>query len=278
MHPSDRLRPAVARALWHLVLAGASLAMAFPMLWSLLTSFKGPQDVFSPSPLPWPATLDNYAAVLSSWPVGMLVGNTFIMSAGVAAGQLVIAVLAGFALVVLAPRMRPAVLSACTIALAVPPQAIVIPQFLLTTRLGWQNSELGLIVPQLGTSALAVLLLVEHVAAVPAAQIEAAALQGARPIETLWHVVLPAIRPAILAVGILVFITTWNEYLWPLLIAPRSHDATVQIGLAQFQGEGGTDYGALMAASTLTSLPIVVVYIIASRRIIDSFIKAGLRP
>ncbi|NUP74164.1 MAG: carbohydrate ABC transporter permease, partial [Sinomonas sp.] len=165
-----------------------------------------------------------------------------------------------------------------TIALASPPQAIIIPQFLLTTRLGWQNSPLGLIVPQLGASALAVLLLVEHVAGVPASHVEAAALQGARPFETLWHVVLPAIRPAVLAVGILVFITTWNEYLWPLLIAPRSHDATVQIGLAQFQGEGGTDYGALMAASTLTSLPIVAVYVMASRRIIDAFIKAGIRP
>ncbi|WP_415853543.1 carbohydrate ABC transporter permease [Sinomonas sp. G460-2] len=275
---AERFRRAGALTLWHLVLASTSAAMAFPVAWALVTSFKGPQDVFTPTPLPWPATLDNYAAVLRFWPVGLLIGNTFVMSVGVAVGQLVIAVLAAYALVVLNPRMRPAILTACTIALAVPPQAVIIPQFLLTTRLGWQNSQLGLIVPQLGASALAVLLLVEHVAAVPASQIEAAALQGARPIETLWHVVLPTIRPAVLAVGILVFITTWNEYLWPLLIAPRSHDATVQIGLAQFQGEGGTDFGSLMAASTLTSLPIVAVYLIASRRIIDAFIRAGLRP
>ena len=88
---------------------------------------------------------------------------------------------------------------------------------------------------------------------------------------------LPSLRPAIAAVGILVFISTWNEYLWPLLIAPRAEDATVQIGLSQFQTEGGTDYGALMAAATLTSLPIALVYAIASRRITDAFLQSGLR-
>ncbi|WP_292649697.1 ABC transporter permease subunit [Nocardioides sp.] len=131
--------------------------------------------------------------------------------------------------------------------------------------------------PQLGASALAVLLLVQHVQAIPPSLTEAARLEGARPREILAHVVMPALRPALLAVGILVFVTTWNEYLWPLLIAPRQEDATVQIGLAQFQTEGGTDYGALTAAATLTSLPILLVYVIASRRITDAFLRSGFR-
>ena len=81
-------------------------------------------------------------------------------------------------------------------------------------------------------------------------------------------------RPALLAVGILVFVTTWNEYIWPLLIAPREADATVQIGLSQFTTEGGTDYGALTAAATLTSLPMLLVYALASRRITDAFLRS----
>ncbi len=215
--------------------------------------------------------------MLASWPAATLVANTFVMSAGVAIGQLVIATLAAFALVHFAPRSRTAILLAATVALVIPPQAIVIPQFLLATRIGWQNTDAGLIVPQLGASALAVLLLVQHVAAIPRPLSEAARLEGARSWETLWHVVLPSLRPAIAAVGILVFISTWNEYLWPLLIAPRAEDATVQIGLSQFQTEGGTDYGALMAAATLASLPIALVYAIASRRITDAFLQSGLR-
>ncbi|GGL45914.1 carbohydrate ABC transporter permease [Nocardia jinanensis] len=274
----DRRIPALGgRVAWHAVLAVSCLLMSFPVLWALVTSFKTPGDVFSPSPLPAPITLENYAAVLSDWPVLTLVGNTFVMSAGVAVGQLTVAVLASFALVQLSPRLRPAILAAATVALVIPPQALVIPQFLLATRLGWLNTHLGLIVPQLGASALAVLLLVQHVAAVPRTQVEAARVEGARPREVLWHIVLPSLRPAMSAVGILVFITTWNEYLWPLLIAPRPENATVQIGLTQFQTESGTDYGALMAAATLTSLPIVLVYLLASRRVTDAFLQSGLR-
>lgn len=275
MRRDDRWRRPARVVLWHAVLVLCCLLMSFPVLWALITSLKTPGDVFSASPAP--ATLDNYADVLADWPVLTLVRNTFVMSAGVALGQLVIGVLAAFALVELSPRLRPAILALATIALVVPPQAIVIPQFLLTTRLGWQNTDLGLIVPQLGASALAVLLLVQHVAAVPRSQVEVATLEGARPLETLWHIVLPSLRPAMSAVGLLVFITTWNEYLWPLLIAPRPEDVTVQIGLTQFQTEGGTDYGALMAAATLTSLPIVLVYLIASRRVTDAFLQSGLR-
>ncbi|GAA1538837.1 MULTISPECIES: carbohydrate ABC transporter permease [Micrococcales] len=271
-------RPALfGRVAWHAVLVVCCLLTTFPVLWALITSFKGPADVFSANPIPSPVTLENYAAVLSGWPVLPLIANTFVMSAGVALGQIVVAVLAAFALVELSPRLRPAILVAATVALVIPPQAIVIPQFLLATRLGWLNSPVGLIVPQLGAAALAVLLLVQHVAEVPRSHVEAARLEGARSGEVLWHVVLPALRPAIAAVGILVFITTWNEYLWPLLIAPRAENATVQIGLAQFQTEGGTDYGALMAAATLTSLPIVLVYLLASRRVTDAFLQSGLR-
>jgi ABC-type glycerol-3-phosphate transport system permease component len=277
MRLADARRRSIAPLLWHLVLAATALAMCFPVAWALITSFKPPGEVFSSALIPSEPTVSNYAAVLSSWPAATLIGNTFVMSAGVTLGQLVIGILAAFALIHLAPRRRPAILLAATVSLVIPPQAIVIPQFLLATRMGWQNTEAGLIIPQLGASALAVLLLVQHIAAIPSSLGEAARLEGARPFETLWHVVLPSLRPAIAAVGILVFITTWNEYLWPLLIAPRSEDATVQIGLSQFQTEGGTDYGALMAAATLTSLPIVLVYLIASRRITDAFLQSGLR-
>jgi ABC-type glycerol-3-phosphate transport system permease component len=274
---AERVRRTLAAVAWHGALAGSALAMSFPVLWALLTSFKPPGEVFSVAPVSSAATLTHYRGVLADWPLGTLLGNTVLMASGVALGQLVIAVLAAYAVVGLAPRWRAPIMIMSTIALMMPPQAIVIPQFLLATRLGWRNTEAGLIIPQLGASALAVLLLAQYVAAVPTSLAEAARLEGARSWEVLWHVLLPALRPALIAVGILVFISTWNEYLWPLLIAPRQADAVVQIGLAQFQTEGGTDYGALTAAATLTSLPILLVYLIASRRITDAFLQTGLR-
>lgn len=270
-------RPLIGRMLWHAVLAVSVILALFPMLWAVLTSFKPANDIYSLSPIAAQPTLEHYIRVFTDWPVGRLIWNTFVMSAGVALGQIIIAILAAFGLAYFAPRGRGLILALLTISLAVPPQALIIPQFLLTARLGWLNTELGLIVPQLGASALAVLILLQHVQALPSSLPQAARLDGARPWEILWHIVLPGLRPAIAAVGILVFITTWNDYLWPLLAAPRAEDTTVQIGLSQFQTAEGNDYGGLLAAATITSLPIVLVYLFASRRVTDAFLQSGFR-
>jgi len=274
---SASARRASGRTLWHLVLAVTAFVMSFPVLWALLTSFKPANEIYTTSPVSEHPTLDNYTQVIANWPVATLLGNTFVMAAGVAIGQLLIAILAAFSLAYFAPRGRRGILVVLTVSLVIPPQALIIPQFLLTARLGWQNTELGLIVPQLGASALAVLLLLQQIDALPVSLVNAARLDGARPFEVLRHIVLPSLRPAISAVTILVFITTWNEYLWPLLVASRPADTTVQIGLSQFQTAEGNDYGGLLAAATLTSLPIVVVYLIASRRITDAFLQSGLK-
>jgi len=274
---SASARRASGRALWHLVLAVTAFVMSFPVLWALLTSFKPANEIYTTSPVSEHPTLDNYTQVIANWPVATLLGDTFVMAAGVAIGQLLIAILAAFSLAYFAPRGRRGILVVLTVSLVIPPQALIIPQFLLTARLGWQNTELGLIVPQLGASALAVLLLLQQIDALPVSLVNAARLDGARPFEVLRHIVLPSLRPAISAVTILVFITTWNEYLWPLLVASRPADTTVQIGLSQFQTAEGNDYGGLLAAATLTSLPIVVVYLIASRRITDAFLQSGLK-
>jgi len=272
-HPMRRFGP----VLWHTTLTLVAVAMVFPVLWALLTSFKPANDIYSVTPFSAEPTLDNYVRVLADWPVLTLLGNTFVMAAGVAVGQILIAVLGAYALVHFSQRARGPILVLVTISLAIPPQALIIPQFLMTARLGWLNTDAGLIVPQLGTCALAVLLLVQHVEAMPRSLTNAARLDGARPFEVLWHIVLPALRPAISAVAILVFITTWNEYLWPLLVAPKPEDTTVQIGLTQFQTAEGNDFGGLLAAATLTSIPIVVVYLFASRRITDAFLQSGIK-
>ncbi|MFG1951557.1 carbohydrate ABC transporter permease [Micromonospora sp. NPDC048830] len=277
MRRFERVRPVFGRVGWHVVLAGTVLGMLFPVIWALLASLKPANEIYRPVPVASAPTLEHYRHALLDWPVGTLLSNTFTMAAGVAAGQIVIGVLGAFALVHFAPRGRGLVLGLLTISLAIPPQALIIPQFLITARLGWRNTELGLIVPQLGASALAVLVLMQHVRAIPPSVVNAARLDGARPREILWHIVLPALRPAMAAVAILMFITTWNEYLWPLLVAPRAEDTTVQIGLAQFQTAEGNDYGGLLAAATLTSLPILLVYSIAARRITDAFLQTGLK-
>lgn len=262
---------------WHGVLGGAILLMLFPVGWAVLTSLKPANEIYSTAPIADNPTLENYVYALTEFPIARLLTNSTIMAGGVALGQVVIAILAAFAIVHVAPARRRLLLGVLAVALVVPAQTLMIPQFLIAARLGWQNSHLGLVVPQLGASALAVILLVQSVSSLPASHVNAARLDGARNHEVLRHILLPAMRPAIASVFILVFISTWNEYLWPLLIAGRMEDTTVQIGLNMFMTAEGNNYGGLLAAAVMTALPVIVVYLLASRRITEAFLTSGVK-
>ncbi|WP_241251639.1 carbohydrate ABC transporter permease [Candidatus Protofrankia californiensis] len=261
----------------HVVLLGTVLIMIFPLLWALTTSFKPANNIYSTNPLPLPATLGNYRFTFAEFPIARLLLNTFVMASGATLLQLVVSVPAAYALVRLRTRGQGLVLVALTVALVVPAQALIIPHFLLATRLEWRNTYLGLVVPQLATSALAVLLLREHVRKLPPTLASAAILDGATAWEVLRFIVLPLLRPSLAAVGIIVFINTWNEYLWPSLIAPGRENTTIQVGLALFGNQEGQDFGPLLAAAMISTLPIVAVYMFASRRIADAFLQSGLR-
>lgn len=265
----------VRRAAWHLALAVCAIMLVFPVLWAVVVSLTPANEIFRRGILPSTLTLEHYARALSQWPVASLFTNTIVMAVGVTLGQTVIAVLGAFALDAVSARFRRAMLALLAIALALPAQTLVIPQFLLATKLGWLNTPWGLIIPQWGAVALAVILMLQHVRAIPPSLPRAARLEGAGASTILWRIVLPAILPACAAVGILVFISAWNEYLWPLLIAPNEAHTTVQIGLSQFRTAEGTNYGGFLAAAVITCVPVVVVYLAFSRQITDAFMKAG---
>ncbi|MEU0938096.1 carbohydrate ABC transporter permease [Embleya sp. NPDC005971] len=261
----------------HAVLLAVAGAMLFPVLWALITSFKPANDIYGTDPVPWPASLEHYRSALDDFPIVRLLVNTFVMAAGVTLAQLTVGVLAGYALVRFHVPLRGWMMGALAVALVVPTQSLIVPHFLMLAELGWRDSYPGLVLPQLSGCALAVLLLHEHVKAIPAGLLGAAALEGATPWETLRFVVLPLLRPALGAVAVLVFISTWNEYLWPLLAAPSREHTTIQVGLQLFQNQEGPNPGPLLAAAMLATLPVVAVYLFASRRVADAFLHSGLR-
>ncbi|WP_433599254.1 carbohydrate ABC transporter permease [Nocardia sp. CA-135953] len=261
-----------------LLLITAIVLMLLPVALALATSFKPMTTIFDLSPIPWPASLENYQLALGRFPIGRLLLNTLLMAAGVTIATMVVALPAAYALVRFdKARGRGLVLAAVGVALLIPPQALIIPQFLMTARFGWQGSPIGLVIPQLGVSALAVLLLRDHIRSVPPSLIGAAVLEGATSWEILCHVVLGLLRPGLGAVAILLFINTWNEYLWPLLVMPNPEDTTIQPGLALFVGPENPQFGPMLAAAMLASLPVVVIYVLAARRIADAFLHSGLR-
>jgi multiple sugar transport system permease protein len=265
------------RAGRHGVLAPACFVLVFPILWALSGSFKRPEDLYATDPLPSPASLDNYRVAIDQFPLVRLLLNTLVTAAGVTVGDLVIATLAAYALVRLRFRGSRTLMATIVVALLIPAQTLIIPQFLLVSRLHWLDSYPGLITPQLGGCALAVLLLRQNIRAIPDEFFAAAQLDGANSLRILWHVVLPLLWPALGAVAILQFITTWNEYLWPLLAAPSPQHTTIQIGLTLFTNTEGANPGPLLAAAMLATLPVVAVYLVAARRITAAFLHSGLR-
>ncbi|MCK9897347.1 carbohydrate ABC transporter permease [Frankia sp. AgB32] len=267
---------AVASA-WHAGVLIVIVALLFPLFWVAVTSLRPANELYSTSPIPWPMSTENYRDALFRFPLRMMLLNTVIMAVGATVLQLAVAIGAAYAVVRFRPRWTGALLLLAGAAVFIPPQALIIPQFLAATHLGWRNSYLGLIVPQLAACGLPILLLREYLAAIPASLIEASIVDGARPAQTLRLVVLPLLRPALAAVSILVFINTWNEYLWPTLIAPQANRTTIQAGLQLLGNQEGPTSGALLAAAMITTLPVLAIYAFASRRITNAFLQSGIK-
>jgi ABC-type glycerol-3-phosphate transport system permease component len=267
-----RRLPAAGR---HLLMIVLSVACVFPVYWMFAGSLRQPGAVFSTSPLPWPLSLENYRIVFDSLDVGTLLANTFAMAALTTAGQLLICLLAGYAFAAWEFPGRRLLFLAFVVTWLVPFQVTMVPNYLVLSNIGLLNTLAGVVVPNL-CSALAVLLLRQHMQAFPKELLEAARLDGRGSWSTLWTVVVPNLRPVLASLSILLFITAWNDYFWPALVLPRTN-SVVQLGIRSFLSQEGDQWGAVMAASGLACLPVLALYIALQRQVIDSFVRSGLR-
>jgi ABC-type glycerol-3-phosphate transport system permease component len=265
------------RAGSHAVLILACFLLLLPLLWALISSFKTANALYGSGLLPVPASLANYEVATRNFPLFRLLFNTLVTAIGVSAGQVAIGVLAAYAMIRFRFRGQRFLLAAVTVALLIPLQTLIIPQFLLVSHLGWLDTFPGLIVPQLGGCALAVLLLRQNFRAIPDEMFAAAELDGAGSPQVLWHVVLPLSRTSLTAVAILSFINTWNEYLWPTLVAPTPQHATIQTGLSLFMNAEAANPGPLLAAAILATVPVLAVYAFAARQVTNAFLHSGIR-
>ncbi|WP_370588972.1 carbohydrate ABC transporter permease [Pseudonocardia sp. C8] len=259
----------------HVVLAVAGLASAFPVYWMYATSVKPSEDVLDRRLVPASVTLDNYAHVLASLPFGSMLVGTFLMAAAVAAGTVLTSVLAAYALARWDFPAKRLIMLLIVCTWLVPVQATMLPNYVLISQLGLLETLTAVVLPQLVT-AVAVLLLFQHVSAFPRELFDAATMDGRSPFGTLVSVLLPNIRPAIAAVTILAFIGAWNEYFWPTMVLRRSDDL-IQVGIRSFLTSEGNDWGALMAASGLACLPVFALYFALQRQVVDAFVRSGLR-
>ncbi|SDR60268.1 carbohydrate ABC transporter membrane protein 2, CUT1 family [Rhizobiales bacterium GAS191] len=263
------------RAFAHLALVILSIVVLVPMLVVLGAAFKPEAEMFELAPWPSHPTLDNFRTILIETPFLTYLGNSAGTTALRVGGQLIIATLAAYGFARWSFPGRDLCFAVVLGAMMIPHQLTVIPTYMLISKLGWLDSWTGLIVPNLATP-FGAFLLRQHFLSFPPALYEAAELDGAGHLRTLWHIVIPMMAPALSALAIVLFIECWNEYFWPLLVAPSPDSRTLQVGLRAFLEEQYSNYGALMAGVTLASLPALAVFLALHRRVIQAFVNSGL--
>ncbi|AIT60027.1 MULTISPECIES: carbohydrate ABC transporter permease [Actinomycetes] len=259
----------------HIILIGLAIFSIFPVYWMFATAMRAPENALDQTLLPWPLSLDNFAYVWDTIPIAGMLGNTFVMSLLLAAAQLLIAVLAAYGFAVWDFAGKKLLMFLFIGSWLVPFQVTMIPNYLLVSQLGMLGTIGGVVVPQLA-GAFAVLLMVQHMRSFPRELLEAAQLDGRSSWSTLWTVVVPNMKPALAALGIMGFISAWNEYLWPALIMKQG-DALIQVGVRSFLSAEGNNWGATMAAAGLACVPVLLIYIFLQRYVVDAFVRSGLK-
>jgi sn-glycerol 3-phosphate transport system permease protein len=262
--------------LGHAILMGLSLVAVGPIYWMFLSSLRAENEIYSTSPLPTAISLENYEFVWRSIPIGAMLANTFLMAALITIGHLLICVLAGYALARWQFAGSRFLFFLFLGTWLIPFQVVMIPNYVLLSRLGWLNTLQGLVVPQLAT-AFGIILLRQHMKAFPRELLDAAHIDGAGSWRALWSIVVPNLRAPLAALAILYFINGWNEYFWPLLVSNKPEQTVVQVGLQMFLTQEGNQWGALMAAAAIASLPVFLLYLVLQRQVIDAFLRSGLK-
>lgn len=262
--------------LGHGVMIILSLICLFPVYWMIISSLRPANTLLDGAFWPGAITLENYAYAFKAIPIGSMLINTVIVSVVVTAFQLLTGLLAAYAFVCYRFPFDKFVYALMAMTWLIPLQVVMIPNYLLIARLGMLDSVTALILPHFA-SALAVMLFTQSMRAFPREVLEAARMDGAGGWRILWEVIVPNLQGMIASLTILIFISTWNEYFWPLLLSRTPANSVVQIGIQMFMTAEGTQWGPLMAASTMASLPILILYVLLQRQVVQSFMKSGIR-
>jgi ABC-type glycerol-3-phosphate transport system permease component len=248
----------------------------FPVYWMIVSSFKNEAEIFVPSLWPEDFTVRNYVYAFRELPIIRMLIISCCTAVSQALLQLVTGTLAAYGMVRFQFRGRALCALLLSLAWLIPIQSIMIPNYVLIVRAGLADNPAAIVLPHIA-SAFAVLNLIQAFKSYPTAIIEAARIDGASDIKILLLVILPNMAPAVSSLGILLFITSWNDYLWPRLVIRHIENAPIQIGLRSFVSSDTNLWGSLMAAATVSCIPIFALYAALQRRIVDSFVKWGIK-
>ena len=256
-----------------------------PIAWVVVTSLKQAPDIIRLPPewIPWPPTGAHYHEVLLGSSRTARIGRAFVNSLVVATGSVVVVLatsaMAAYPLARLRFPGRDLLFALLVGSLMIPNAVLLVPQYVLTQRLGWLSTYQGLIVPEAAMIfAFGVFLLRQFFVTMPRELEDAALIDGAGPWQVFWRIIIPLSQPVLAALAIFAFRSAWNDFLWPLIAVNKPEMFPLPVALALLRSAYSSEsYGPIMAGAALSALPLLVVFVVANRRIVEGVRLSGLK-
>ncbi|MBS1914558.1 MAG: carbohydrate ABC transporter permease [Bacteroidetes bacterium] len=271
-----RVRPA--RVLLHAALLLVLLGMIFPLAWMIVISLRESNpDLSSFLPLlAGPFSLHNYSDVLSLNSFGIYFLNSMIVAAAVTIGNVVFCTMVGYALARRRMPMKRFWTFTVLAMLMVPPQVVMIPLYRLIVAFHWIDTYWALIVPSLVTP-FGIFLMRQYIENLPSEIEDAARIDGAGDWRILFRIIMPLSRPMLIVLAVYQFMTTWNTFLYPFLFANKDSRRTLTVGLASYLGNQSIDWGHLMAGASVSALPVIILFIVFQKQIIQGMTAGAVK-
>ena len=269
----------LSKVIFYIVLILFALFFLLPLLWMLVTAFKPFDEWLNPNWIPVNPTLDNFTSIFNdrTLPVVNWFFNSFLIASLFTAAILIIDSLAGYAYARLEFPGKNLLFGLMLATLVMPGIMFLIPNYLTVARLDWIGKIQGVIAPGL-SGVFGVFFMRQFFQGLPRELEEAAYIDGASVWRTFISVILPLSKGPLITLGIITFLTSWNDFLWPLLILGGNRQAlTLPVGLATLQGQYNFDYGKLMAGALILTVPVLILYAIFQRYIIRSISMTGIK-
>ena len=264
---------------WHLFLVVVVFLLLMPIVFAISNSFKTMQEAFNTvfQVIPLHPTLENYRHVFDKLPFVKITLNTFLIASTVTIFKTITGLLAAYAFVYFRFKGKGFLYFIMLSTLFIPFTVTMIPNYLLISKIGLRDRIWGVALPQLA-DVLGIFLLRQAMRGIPLALIEAARMENIRHMKIMRDIVIPLVRPSIISTGIIFFINSWNEYVWPVLILKTKENYTLSLALQMYiSSEGGTEFTIAMAVSVMTMLIPLLLYIVFQRYIINTFAASGLK-
>ncbi len=270
---------ALRRALIHLVLIALGIVFLVPFIWLLSTSLKTDPQIFlfPPRWIPDPITLQQYHLALTTIPFLLYLRNSLIYCAFTVVGVVCSCSLVAYGLARVRWPGRDVLFVLTLGTMLLPFEVTLVPLFIVFRTIGWVGTFLPIIVPSFFGSAFYIFLLRQFMMTLPMELSDAARIDGASELRIFWSIALPLIRPALAVVALLQFLGAWGDFLGPLIYLTDQSTYTISLGLQQYNTQYGTEWGQLMAASTLLTVPVIVLFFLTQRTFIQGITLTGLK-